>query len=451
MKVAITGNIGSGKSTVCNLLKKVLPNYSFFSIDEEVARIYADKDFKAQLLEAYGVCEKAELSTKAFQDEAFRVELEHFFELKLSSALNEILEAHNVIVEFPTLFENFAWLYRFQKTVAVVASDETRRKRVLSRDKKTAEDFDAVNAVQLSSQLKAAAADVVINTETMGEHEIVQTLLAAIEPVKILEQENNRLQGFKKLFPGLYKRASMLLGGLAANKIFIRYTEAHRYYHGLNHLDYLLAKFDEQVEIAKGMAIKPLWFKHLPAIEAAIWYHDIVYSVDVNEYKSNEAQSAKAWIVHQQRDDNAFCQVTVTSPQMRQAQQRHRVDQISLAAELIVATKGHQITSSYLLSDPSRKAAAELFLDMDLSPLGLPWEDFVENDKNICLEWGQNFEQPSPEFCLGRMNALTEFAKRKQLYFSEEFKHLNDQAHKNLQRSSVRWHQKLDLTKLKPA
>lgn len=447
MRVAVTGNIGSGKSTVCEMLKVVLTNYSFFSIDEEVERIYACEDFQKELKQAYGVCEKSELSAKAFADEAFRVELEQFFEQKIQAVLNKILEIPNVIVEFPTLFENFAWSHHFHKIVAVVASDSTRLQRVLVRDGKTAKDFEAVNAVQLSDQTKAALADVVINTETMSEQEILTTLVTAIDPVRIAVQANNRLQGFKKSFPNLHKRASALLGVLAANEIFRRYTESHRHYHGLNHLDYLLAKFDEQVEIAKDKEIKPLWFKHLPAIEAAIWFHDIVYSVDPVEYTSNEARSAKEWIIHQQRDDH-FCQVTALEPQLRQEQQRYRVGQISLAAELIVATKGHKIVSPYLLGDKSREEAAKLFLDMDLSTLGLPWPEFKVNDEAIVLEWGQSLEDPSPEFCLGRMSALKSFAERKQLYFSEEFKSLNDQAHKNLQRSMVNWHQKLDLTKI---
>ena len=55
-----------------------------------------------------------------------------------------------------------------------------------------------------------------------------------------------------------------------------KYAEPHRHYHNLNHIGFLLRKFDETGEKSEE-------------IEMAIWYHDAIYDPKAGD---NEAQSA---------------------------------------------------------------------------------------------------------------------------------------------------------------
>jgi len=108
------------------------------------------------------------------------------------------------------------------------------------------------------------------------------------------------------------------------------YTEAHRHYHNLTHIDRMLSYLDS---VAPG---------HI-AIELAIWFHDVIYNPLARD---NEARSADFFV---EQFGNT---VTVSL-----AETVHR---------LIIAT------------DPKRSRSGEadenLLIDIDLSILGSPPE-----------------------------------------------------------------------------
>ncbi len=62
--------------------------------------------------------------------------------------------------------------------------------------------------------------------------------------------------------------------------LYAAYSEKHRFYHTLNHIDAMLDHFDRVIDIAERPA----------ELEFAIWFHDAIYKI---LSKTNELDSAK--------------------------------------------------------------------------------------------------------------------------------------------------------------
>ena len=112
-----------------------------------------------------------------------------------------------------------------------------------------------------------------------------------------------------------------------------RYNEQHRHYHNLEHVIQLLMLCDE-LEIGG------------PDITLAVIYHDIIYQPGSLE---NEVKSA------------AYARDSL----VRLGMNPDRVDQV---CEMILATASHLL--------PQNNPLTQMFLDLDISILGSPREDY---------------------------------------------------------------------------
>lgn len=186
------------------------------------------------------------------------------------------------------------------------------------------------------------------------------------------------------------------------------YTEPQRFYHTLEHLSELF----EHLAPFRG---DPLW----PAIEMAVWGHDVVYATTLPDYAENESRSAQ-WLAATVRE---HCSSTW---------RRARAEQVLLAGYLIVATKLHRVPDQ-LGADPILRRATQLFLDADLAILAAPAERLIEYDRDIAREWAQNPDVPSEAFRTGRLQALQGLRKHAPLFRSSEFARLEPIAHANLE------------------
>jgi predicted metal-dependent HD superfamily phosphohydrolase len=151
-----------------------------------------------------------------------------------------------------------------------------------------------------------------------------------------------------------------------------RYGEPHRFYHGVHHVESLLKLLhDDFPTLAKDRA----------AVELALWFHDIVYDPRArdNEEKSAALMSSvlgKALAPDLERKVVAF----------------------------ILATK-HDMSPA----DPD----AQLVVDIDLSTLGAPPEDFQRYSDSIRKE---NFWVPEAEYRRSRKATLERFLAQSPLY-----------------------------------
>ena len=169
-----------------------------------------------------------------------------------------------------------------------------------------------------------------------------------------------------------------------------RYAEPRRHYHTLGHIHHCLAQFDS----ARHLAEDP------DAMELAIWFHDIVYDVGASD---NELRSAQLFD-------------SLLGPHMpsERAQRVHR----------LITNTEHPI-------EPEDNDA-RLMVDIDLSSLALPWEEFMRDTDAICAECS---DVPEAQLVAGKCNFFNELLSRSSIYLTAHFRErLETQARSNLER-----------------
>ncbi|RUW52380.1 hypothetical protein EOA32_12925 [Mesorhizobium sp. M1A.F.Ca.ET.072.01.1.1] len=175
------------------------------------------------------------------------------------------------------------------------------------------------------------------------------------------------------------------------------YQSADRHYHGLPHIEAMLALAAEHRHLLDDPE----------AVEAAIWFHDAVYD---SRAKDNEAKSAV----------------------LAERKLSGRTDPARLARILamISATATHQLPP---LEDEDAASDAALFLDMDLAILGADPNRFDAYEKAVRREYGWVEE---PIWRAGRAAVLTSFLARPHIFNTQWFRdRFEARARENLVRS----------------
>lgn len=170
------------------------------------------------------------------------------------------------------------------------------------------------------------------------------------------------------------------------------YSEPHRAYHTLAHLEDCFAKW----EPARSLAQQP------NAIELALFLHDVIYDPRASDNEERSASLAVQWLQCGQ----------VSQPLVEAVRQ------------LILATK-HQTT-------PKDEDAA-LLVDIDLAILGSPIAEFDRYEANIRYEYNW---VPEAVYRAKRADLLEQFLDRSRLFQTDFFHHqYEQQARYNLRRS----------------
>jgi predicted metal-dependent HD superfamily phosphohydrolase len=173
------------------------------------------------------------------------------------------------------------------------------------------------------------------------------------------------------------------------------YSEPHRAYHNLRHIDDCLRLFDD----VQRLALRPI------ELEMALWFHDVVYSPRA---KDNEERSAE-WA-------RGVCRRARFAPEFEAG-----------VATLILATR-HDA--------PPSTPDAGLVVDIDLSVLGRPPAEFDAYEAAIREEFRW---VPDLLFRPGRAKVLQSFLARPAIYTSDFFRDRYErQARANLERSLSR-------------
>lgn len=174
-----------------------------------------------------------------------------------------------------------------------------------------------------------------------------------------------------------------------------RYSEPHRFYHTLAHIQYCLNEFDK----VRDFATDP------DAVEIAIWFHDVIYDTKA---KDNEEQSAKFF---------------------REIGEMFLLPKVFVenVVKCILATKHNKI----LLTFDER-----LIADIDLSILGQSEDVFDASSEQIRKEYEW---VPEEIFIKARLDILESFLKRPMIYSTRMFyKKYEQNAQQNLFRSQAR-------------
>ena len=139
-KVAVTGGIGSGKSSVLDIISK--RGYKVFSADKIAAEIMAEPRLKKQIIEEFslktdglGNYDRKELASKVFSDKESLRKLNELTHPQIIKRLFELLNSVGGIVfaEVPLLFESNTERL-FDHALIVTRDFDSRIQAVANRD-----------------------------------------------------------------------------------------------------------------------------------------------------------------------------------------------------------------------------------------------------------------------------------------------------------------------------
>jgi predicted metal-dependent HD superfamily phosphohydrolase len=175
--------------------------------------------------------------------------------------------------------------------------------------------------------------------------------------------------------------------------LLAQYSGNGRYYHSVQHIVSMLDGF----EVLKAKFEQPV------AAELAIFFHDVIYDAARSD---NEEQSAIKMMekLHGVVDDTV----------------------LTSAAFSIEATKKHAVTTN---------PDTNLIIDLDMAILGQPWAVYEQYAKGVMLEYLPVYGEAA--YRQGRPKLFLEpTIARGDIFLTDDFKHLNDQAMRNMQREA---------------
>jgi len=141
-KIAITGNLATGKSTVLKILKNM--GFPVFSCDEAVRKLYEEEEVKKKVLEIFGKevlrpngeLNKRKILEKILENQKLKKSLENLIhplvKEKLLKFLEENKEKKLVFLEVPLLFE-VGWESLFDEIWVTTCSEKTQKERILKK------------------------------------------------------------------------------------------------------------------------------------------------------------------------------------------------------------------------------------------------------------------------------------------------------------------------------
>lgn len=169
------------------------------------------------------------------------------------------------------------------------------------------------------------------------------------------------------------------------------YTQPHRHYHNLEHINKCLAELENIKNI--GLSSNSYFFEGLTE---AIWFHDAIY----NPFsKFNEEESAALYRNYVKSLYNSI------------------TDQELLVSRAILSTKSHHLFRNINISCESELFIG-ILLDIDLSSLGKDYDEFCVNGENIRKEF---YFVPEETFYKNRIKFFENMLARERIYYTPFF------------------------------
>ena len=183
--IAITGGIGSGKSTFCSKLKE--KGFKIHSSDEQVAKIYKNPEKKfVTYLRTIGLSksiskkniDKKIISKIIFENKQIRKKLELYIFKIVRKKRSDFIKQEKqkktklIFIDIPLLFENNLEK-QFNKVISIIAPKRARLKRFKKTRKMTENQFKNITRSQTSDVIRKKKSDYVIyNNSTLKDYKI---------------------------------------------------------------------------------------------------------------------------------------------------------------------------------------------------------------------------------------------------------------------------------------
>ena len=181
--IAITGGIGSGKSTFCSKLKE--KGFRIHSSDEQVAKIYKNPEKKfVTYLRTIGLSksiskkniDKKIISKIVFENKEIRKKLELYIFKIVRKKRSDFIKQEKqkktrlIFIDIPLLFENNLEK-QFNKVISIIAPKRARLKRLKKTRKMTENQFKNITRSQTSDVIRKNKSDYVIyNNSTLNDY-----------------------------------------------------------------------------------------------------------------------------------------------------------------------------------------------------------------------------------------------------------------------------------------
>jgi dephospho-CoA kinase len=172
IRIALTGSIGMGKSTVARMFERA--GVPVFDADAEVRRLQGPGGALVERIgEAFpgtvagGMLDRGRLAQIVLDDPGRLEALERIVHPAVREAREAFIDAHRdapaLIFEIPLLFET-GGADEFDKVIVVSAPADLQRTRVLARTGMTEDKLHSILERQMPDEEKRARADFVIDT-----------------------------------------------------------------------------------------------------------------------------------------------------------------------------------------------------------------------------------------------------------------------------------------------
>ena len=188
MKIAITGGIGSGKTTVCRYLEK--KGYQVIYADKIAADLMSKgmanyklsvRHFGEEVLNPQGDIDRKKLRGIILGDDAKRKLLNRLTHPNILAEIFAEVDDYLVnFIELPLVFEEGMEKY-FDEVWLVDCSLEEQKRRVLARGGLQPQEIDKFIASQLTREAKAGLAQVILDSESPDLNRRIDELLEKLE------------------------------------------------------------------------------------------------------------------------------------------------------------------------------------------------------------------------------------------------------------------------------
>ncbi len=184
LRIGLTGGIGSGKSTVLQMLAELgaavidadaISRASTAPGGTAIAQIAAH--FGSEFITPDGALDRVRMRERAYADPQARRELEAIIHPLVGAESARQVEAALaakvacIVFDIPLLVESGRWRGQVDKVLVVDCSPETQVERVVARSALQPDAVRAIIAAQATREQRLAAADIVICNEglSLGE------------------------------------------------------------------------------------------------------------------------------------------------------------------------------------------------------------------------------------------------------------------------------------------
>lgn len=166
-RIAIVGNIASGKSTVDDLIQEA--GYKTLCTDNAVHKLYTEPDVQDKIYDAFETIDRSEIAQIVFSDNSKKEELEKILHPLVKEKIFDFFSVNKkeklLFVIIPLLFE--ANMENLFDCIIFISSDENiRLNRLMKRNNLKESDAKARIKAQMPESAKIPRADFVVENNS---------------------------------------------------------------------------------------------------------------------------------------------------------------------------------------------------------------------------------------------------------------------------------------------